>query len=263
MDSKQLIQKFNITANKSLGQNFLHRDDILDDIANAAFGKTKTAIEVGAGLGVLSARLCGGFDSVTTVEIDRSLKEVTDFTLKDCKNHKMVYSDFLRVDFKELCGGQKVTVVGNLPYYITSDILKRLIKNRGYISRAVIMIQKEAADKLIAEPGNKNYRAISVMAGITCKVTKLFDVSPDCFIPAPHVTSSVVALDFYENEIDSKFFEFVNTVFSARRKKLTSVLKGENQKQNAIKTLESLGFNASTRAEQLNPEQIYKIFVNL
>lgn len=263
MDSKQLIQKFNISANKSLGQNFLHRDDILDDIASAAFGVTDTAIEIGAGLGVLSKRLCDGFRSVTTVEIDKSLKEVTDFSLIGCNNHTMVYADFLRVNFKELCGGKKVTVVGNLPYYITSDILKKLIKNREYIERAVIMIQKEAADKLIAAPGNKNYRAISVMTGCVCKVTKLFDVSPDCFIPAPHVTSSVVVLDFNHTKIENEFFEFVNTVFCARRKKLTSVLKDQTQKQNAIKTLEQLGFLPSTRAEQLSPKQIYEIFCNL
>ena len=130
MTTRELIDKFGILANKSLGQNFLHRDDIIDVIANAAVGKTDACVEVGAGLGVLSRTLCEHFERVTTVEIDRTLKDVTEFSLKDAKNHTMVYGDFLRVKFDELCDAP-VTVVGNLPYYITGDLLKKLFKNRN------------------------------------------------------------------------------------------------------------------------------------
>lgn len=263
MTSRELIEKFGIRANKSLGQNFLHRDDIIDDIADAAAGKTDCAIEIGAGLGVLSRALCLRFEKVTTVEIDKSLSEVTACSLAGVCNHTMVYGDFLRTDLASLCE-KKVTVVGNLPYYITGDILKKLFKNRECITRAVVMIQKEAADKLLAPPRDKQYRAISVMAQHLCTVTRLFDVSPDCFIPAPHVISSVVLLEFKEDVSDPReFFEFVTRLFNARRKKLTAVFSDSAQKSKAEKILQQLGFAPSARAEELSPKQLYKLYFEI
>ncbi len=262
MTTRELIDKFNILANKSLGQNFLHRDDIIADIADASIGKTDACIEVGAGLGVLSAALCERLKKVTTVEIDRSLKDVTEFTLKDKQNHTMVYSDFLRVDFNSLIS-EPVTVVGNLPYYITGDILKKLFKNHKNIKRAVVMIQKEAADKLMAPPRDKQYRAISVMAQHLCEISTVCNVSPDCFIPAPHVDSTVLCLDFKEGiENPADFFAFVTRVFSARRKKLTSVFD-KDQKQKAENVLSELGFSQSARCEELSPTQLYALYLKI
>lgn len=263
MTTRELINKYGILANKSLGQNFLHRDDIIADIADAAAGVTDTALEIGAGLGVLSRALCDRFSAVTTVEIDKSLKDVTEFTLRNTNNHKMVYADFLRVDFGALAE-EPVTVVGNLPYYITGDILKKLFKNSTRIKRAVIMIQKEAAEKLTASPRDKQYRAISVMAQHLCDIHTLTDVSPDCFIPAPHVDSRVIVLDFKEELSDhSGFFDFVTRAFNARRKKLTAVFKNAEQKEKAGKTLSALGFSASARCEELTPAQLYKLYFEI
>ena len=260
MTSRELINKYGILANKSLGQNFLHRDDIIDMIADASAGVTDNAIEVGAGLGVLSRALCDRFKTVTTVEIDKSLKEVTEFSLKDATNHTMVYGDFLRVDFDSLVN-EPVTVVGNLPYYITGDILKKLFKNCDKIKRAVVMVQKEAAEKLVAEPRDKQYRAISVMAQHLCDINTVCDVSPDCFIPAPHVDSRVIVMDFKENLPDSReFFEFVTKLFNARRKKLTAVFKDSAQKQKAEQTLKNLGFSASARCEELDPMELFSLY---
>lgn len=260
MTTRELIDKFNILANKSLGQNFLHRDDIISDIADAALGKTDACVEVGAGLGVLSAALCARFKKVTTVEIDRSLSDVTAFTLKDKSNHKMVYGDFLRVDFASLCDAP-VTVVGNLPYYITGDILKKLFKNHKNIKRAVVMIQKEAAEKLMAPPRDKQYRAISVMAQHLCDISVVCNVSPDCFIPAPHVDSTVICLDFKEGISDTAdFFAFVTRVFSARRKKLTSVFD-KDKKPLTENVLSELGFSTSARCEELSPRELYTLYL--
>ena len=260
MTTRELIEKFGILANKSLGQNFLHRDDIIAQIADSAVGKTDSCVEVGAGLGVLSAALCERFKTVTTVEIDRSLSDVTAFTLKDKPNHKMVYGDFLRVDFKSLVT-EPVTVVGNLPYYITGDILKKLFKNYSDIKRAVVMIQKEAADKLMAPPRDKQYRAISVMAQYLCDIWVVCDVSPDCFIPAPHVDSTVICLDFKEGvKNPQEFFVFVNRVFSARRKKLKSVFD-KDKKQTAENVLSELGFSESARCEELSPDDLYALYL--
>ena len=263
MTTRELINKYGILANKSLGQNFLHRDDIIDLIADASAGVTDSVVEVGAGLGVLSRALCDRFENVTTVEIDKSLKEVTEFSLKDAKNHTMVYADFLRVDFDALAK-EPVTVVGNLPYYITGDILKKLFKNCDKIKRAVVMVQKEAAEKLVASPRDKQYRSISVMAQHLCEIKTVCDVSPDCFIPAPHVDSRVIVMDFKENLPDSReFFQFVTNLFNARRKKLTAVFKDGAQKQKAEEILENLGFSASARCEELDPAQLYKLYFEI
>lgn len=263
MTTRELIDKYGILANKSLGQNFLHREDIIEQIADAASGVTPCAVEIGAGLGVLTRALCDRFKSVTTVEIDRSLEAVTSETLADVNNHTMVYGDFLRIDLASLCDG-RVTVVGNLPYYITGDILKKLFKNHRHIKRAVIMVQKEAADKLTAHPRDKQYRAISVMAQHLCNITRVCDVSPDCFIPAPHVTSTVLQLDFKENVTEtSAFFEFVTRAFNARRKKLTAVFQKGEQKLIAENVLKTLGFSVSARCEELDPTQLYKVYFEI
>lgn len=267
-DTKTLIEKFGIRANKSLGQNFLHRTDLLEEIADAAAG-TPNVLEIGAGLGVLTSLLCQRFEKAVTVEIDRSLKEVTEYSLKDVSNHTMVYGDFLKVKPDTLTqyftdGG--ITVCGNLPYNITGNIITKLLKNRTMFEKAVIMIQKEAAQKLCATPSDKNYRAISVLTGYFCECTPLFDVSPDCFIPQPHVTSTVVELKFRKelmtsSENERGFFEFVNRVFSQRRKKLVSIFQSPDARQKALKTLEKLGYCENTRGEELLPNELCALYL--
>lgn len=264
MDTKQLIEKFEIRANKSLGQNFLHRTDILNAIAERVSGNV---LEIGAGLGVLTRLLCEHAERVVTVEIDKSLHEVTSFSLKDVTNHQMVYRNFLKCKTDELFEGE-VTVCGNLPYNITGEIITKLLKEHSHYKKAVVMIQKEAAEKLCALPGDKTYRAISVLTGYFCDCKPLFDVSPDCFIPQPRVTSTVLEMEFKRDlpippEKEPAFFEFVHRVFSARRKKLVSVFQNSVQKQNAVKVLEMFGFTENTRGEQLSPAQFSELFIKL
>lgn len=256
-DTKALVEKYGIRANKSLGQNFLHRSDIINSIATAASGGAH-ALEIGAGLGVLTHALCDRFETVTTVEIDRSLEKVTRDVLSDVSNHTMVYRDFLKYDF---CGlPEKVTAVGNLPYNITGEIIMRLIKNVSRFDKAVVMLQKEAAEKLAACPRDKNYRAISVLTQFYCDITVLCDVSPDSFIPAPNVWSRVIILNFKDRRYDARFNEFVHRVFNQRRKLLTSVLQNADEKACAVKILETLGFGDKTRGEELSPDALYQLY---
>ena len=153
-DISQLLKRHGIQANKSLGQNFLHKTDIIENIAKNAAG-SDCVLEIGAGPGVLSKHLCGSFKKVVTIEIDRSLEPVTREVLEGCKNHTMVYADFLKINLNNIINKYldlpPVTVVGNLPYNITGQIITKLIKNHALFDKAVIMIQKEAAQKVVEQ----------------------------------------------------------------------------------------------------------------
>ena len=267
-DIKELLEKHNIHLNKSLGQNFLKKRDIIENIANSCTGG-KYALEIGAGPGILTRVLCERFERVVTVEIDRFLEPVLDDVLFGCTNHTMIYGNFLKTDISELVashfGNSLVTVVGNLPYNITGQIISKLIKNHTLFDKAVIMIQKEAADKLMASPSMRNYRAVSVLTQYFCDIEHLFDVTPDCFIPAPRVTSSVVMLNFKQqlslcsSQYDG-FCRFVNTVFSRRRKFLTSVFQNEEQKSKAKLFLLNSKLPETTRGEQLDCKSLASLY---
>ena len=266
MNTKQLIEKYGIRANKNFGQNFLHREDIIEEIVQSAKG-TPCAFEIGVGLGVLSGKLCEVFEKVVTIEIDRSLKNVTDETLGGCKNHTLIYQNFLKTDIPALCStlSGKVTAVGNLPYNITGDIISKLLKNHQYIEKAVIMIQKEAAEKLASAAGDENYRAISVLTQYFCDIETVCDAGPECFIPAPHVTSRVIKLTFKKDlpvpcDKEKDFCAFIQNVFSKRRKLLTASLPRE-MKEKGAKTLEKMGLSDKTRGEQLTPTQFAEFYI--
>lgn len=270
-DVKALLEKHKIRTNKSLGQNFLHKTDIIENIACFASGG-RYALEIGAGPGVLSHELCGRFEKVATVEIDKSLAPVTSEALSGCKNHTMIYADFLKTDIGDIIsrhlGNPPVTAVGNLPYNITGQIITKLIKNHSLFDRAVIMVQKEAAQKLCASPSDDGYRAVSVLTQYFCDIKPLFDVSPDSFIPAPHVTSTVLLMEF-KNDLtlpedkESGFFEFIHRIFSQRRKLLTSVFQKTCEKERLKEILAHMGFSEKTRGEQLAPSELAAVYKSL
>lgn len=274
IDIKALLSRHDIHLNKSLGQNFLKKTDIIENIANNASGG-KYALEIGAGPGILTRMLCQRFERVVTVEIDRYLRPVLEDVLGGCENHIMIYQDFLKTDIKKLIsdnfGDAPVTVVGNLPYSITGRIIIKLLKNNDSFDKAVLMVQKEAADKLTAHPSTKIYRAVSVLTQYCCDITRLFDVTPDCFVPAPNVTSSVIMLGFKKQlalcaEKFDGFENFINTVFSRRRKFLVSAFQNDEQKEKAIFYLKRMGLPENTRGEQLDSQclaSLYEfVFVN-
>jgi 16S rRNA (adenine1518-N6/adenine1519-N6)-dimethyltransferase len=267
-DISQLLKRHGIQANKSLGQNFLHKTDIIENIAKNAAG-SDCVLEIGAGPGVLSKHLCGSFKKVVTIEIDRSLEPVTREVLEGCKNHTMVYADFLKINLNDIINKYlnlpPVTVVGNLPYNITGQIITKLIKNHALFDKAVIMIQKEAAQKLCAAPSQDGYRAISVLTQYFTNITPLFDVTPDCFIPAPHVTSSVILMKFKESLPlaaihEGEFISFIHKIFCQRRKLITSVFQTPCEKDKLRRILNNLELSEKTRGEQLDHSQLSEIF---
>lgn len=257
-----LLEKHGVRTSKALGQNFLRDGAVIEKIADAA-GSGALAIEIGAGPALLSRELCKRFERVVTVEIDRSLAPLTDEVLAGVKNHTMIYADFLKTDLKELSDGG-ATVVGNLPYNLTGDILAKLLKARERWQSAVIMIQREAAEKLCARPGGEAYRAISVLTQYFCDVSAVCDVSPDCFIPAPHVWSRVLKLKRRDVPLSAddtgRFFTFVHAVFSQRRKMLTSIFREPEKKEKIKNALKTLGYPEKSRGEQLSPDELYFIY---
>ena len=270
MDTRALIEKYNIRANKSLGQNFLHREDIIKLIADSA-ADAQNALEIGAGLGVVTKELCSRFEKVATIEIDRALKAVTDEVLANAGNHKMVYADFVRFKLSELddyFGEGTLNVVGNLPYNITGEIITKLIKNRHRFKAAVVMVQKEAAQKLSAPPKSKQYRAISVLTQVYADITEITDVSADCFIPAPHVTSSVIRLDLKDQTLiprdkEADFNMFIHRVFNQRRKFLTAIFQNSDEREKARGILKRLGFTDKTRGEEMDPDSLCRFYLQM
>ena len=179
------------------------------------------------------------------------------------------YADFLKINLNNIINKYldlpPVTVVGNLPYNITGQIITKLIKNHALFDKAVIMIQKEAAQKLCAAPSQDGYRAISVLTQYFTNVTPLFDVTPDCFIPPPHVTSSVILMKFKESLPlaaihEGEFISFIHKIFCQRRKLITSVFQTPCEKDKLRRILNNLELSEKTRGEQLDHSQLSEIF---
>lgn len=251
---------------KTLGQHFLKNGNLAAKIVQAAeLKKDDTVVEIGAGTGILTREIVKFTANVVAIEIDP--EAVYLLKNKPSLSHiSIVQGDILNFNFstiKDNISG-KIKVIGNLPYYISSQIFFHLLKYRHIISSAVLMLQKEMADRLVAQPGTKTYGIPSVMANVFSDTSILFTVPPTCFYPAPKVYSAVVKFKFYETPRyhlkDENFFSFlVRLCFSKRRKTLWNNLRNlcdENVTEERLrKTLEEIGITANIRAEVLKPEQ--------
>lgn len=267
----RLLSDHGKSLHKGLGQNFLINERILRTIADAA-GKDGNILEIGAGVGWLSALLCAQNKQVVTIEIDSSLRPILAQTVP-YKNFALHIEDILKADLPALSRqyfhGEICTLVGNLPYYITSDILEKLMLCPSVFDRAVIMVQAEFAERMRALPGSKKYRAMTVLARYFFDISPLCTVSPDCFYPAPHVKSAVILLSVRQNrplppEKEAAFCRFVKTAFSNRRKKI-SVLAGlfNRSKSEMEAALQAIKKSADIRAETLNESEFATLFKQL
>lgn len=264
----EILARYGLATAKSLGQNFLRDGEVLERIAAAACPADRI-LEIGAGIGSLTGLLCQGAGQVVTVEIDRKLepllKEEVPF-----ENHRFVWQDILKVPLPELFGGAAFTVVGNLPYYITTDILMLLLRQIDYWESAVLMVQREVAERLLAGPGSKEYRAASVLVQSFCRGELLFEVPPHCFYPPPHVHSAVLRLTPRKERPEPEgYIKFVQACFAARRKMLTAspalqqLLKTD--KNGLISLLSAAELPQNSRAETFTPQafqQLYKLAQN-
>lgn len=268
---RDVLSRHGFSFSKGLGQNFLINPTVcprMAELGNAQPGWGM--IEIGAGVGVLTAELAQRADKVVCIEIDSRLLPILDETLAEFDNIKIVNEDVLKVDLHRLIaeefGEMPVAVCANLPYYITSPIIMNLLESRLPISSLTVMVQKEAAQRICALPGSREVGAVSIAVRYYCEPQVLFQVSRGSFMPAPDVDSTVIRLDIRKEppvqvKKESDFFRVVKAAFSQRRKTLSNALSSglSLSKAQANELLEKAGVAANLRAEQLSMQQFADI----
>lgn len=262
---RELCARHDFALSKGFGQNFIINPGICPRIAEAAgIGPGWGALEIGPGIGVLTEQLAKRADKVVSVEVDKRLPPILAETMADYPNFKLVLEDVLKVDLKGLLasefGDKPVAVCANLPYYITSPILMRLLEERLPIRNITVMVQKEAAQRLCAPPGTRQAGAISYAVAYYATPKLLFTVQPGSFYPAPKVTSAVIRLDIHDTPPiqvpggdEAGFFRLIRAAFSQRRKTAANaVASGLNlPKARVLAALETAGLDPKLRPEQL------------
>lgn len=261
--TQELVKKYNFKFSKSLGQNFLIDDSVLTDIVEGADVDDKDfIIEIGPGVGTLTAKLLMKAKRVTSIELDNDLIPILQEELGEYENFNLIHNDALKVDFNELIGDEEsVKLVANLPYYVTTPIIVKLLKDGYNFKSLTIMIQKEVAERIDAQPNCKEYGALSVLVQYYCNTSIVRRVAPSCFIPRPKVESIVIRLDrLKEPRVKTKdekiMFELVRAGFNMRRKTLWNVAKAFGlSKEKLEEAFEKSGIDPKRRAETLSIQE--------
>ena len=238
-----ICKRFDIKMSKKLGQNFLIKRGIVDEIVKAAdLHDGEPVLEIGPGIGTLTQGLAQSGANVTAIELDTRLLEVLDTTLAQYGNVKIVHGDVLKLDVPSIMNHEPFKVVANLPYYITTPIIMSLLESQLPIERLVVMVQKEVALRMVAKPGSKDYGALSVAVQYYTKPDIVLDVPPKSFLPAPAVTSSVIRCVLRDKPsvdvIDERlFFRVVKAGFAQRRKTFANTMKTTGLSKDRIEEL--------------------------
>lgn len=274
-ETKFIMKKYNIKAAKSLGQNFLINEEVVNKIVECSeITEEDLIIEIGPGLGTLTKELLERAGKVICIELDNKMIQILNerFSLYD--NFELINDDVLKVDLQELIKKEKqkgkiknAKVVANLPYYITTPIIMKLLENKLDLESITVMVQKEVADRLIAIPGKKNTGAITYSVYYYADSEDILEVPNNSFIPEPEVTSKVIKLKIRKativNPIDvDKMFKVIKNAFMQKRKTLINSLNNtgliKNKKQ-CIEILKELNINEHIRPEELTIEEFAKI----
>ena len=258
--TQDLVKKYNFKFSKSLGQNFLIDDSVLTDIVEGAeVNKDDLIIEIGPGVGSLTAQLIGRAKKVVSIELDNDLIPILKEELGQYENFTLIHNDALKVDFNEIIGDEKsVKLVANLPYYVTTPIIVNLLKGGYNFKSLTIMIQKEVAERMNAEPNCKEYGALSLLVQYYCDTKIVRKVSPGSFIPRPKVDSIVIRLDkLSEKRVEVKdeklMFEIIRNAFNMRRKTMWNAVKFLGMKKEEIeKAFELSEIDQKRRGETLS-----------
>ncbi len=270
---RQSMSRHGLHFQKSLGQNFLTDADILEQIVSAAEIDDNTCVlEIGPGAGALTCRLAACAHKVVAVEIDTGLIPLLRENTAEFDNVKIINCDILKIDLKRLiaeeCEGKNVKVVANLPYYITTPIIMKLLEEKPGLSGIVIMIQREVAERLTAEAGTKEYGAITLAVNYYACPSMVCLVPPQAFVPPPKVWSAVLKLDILNQPLvsvcdEKKLFQLIKAAFGQRRKTLLNSISNAAYlgicKEDIKKVLNKFGISANIRGEALNLVQFAQI----
>lgn len=267
----EVLSKYGFRFTKSLGQNFLIDGNIVRKIADAAeVEENDNILEIGPGVGTMTEELALRAKKVLAIEIDEKLRELHKETL-DIENVKVIYGDFLDLDLKKLTeeefGDEPFKVVANLPYYVTTPIIEKLILSKVNLISITVMVQKEVAKRLAAQPGNKDYGSLSVFINYYTDCKYKFQVPSSVFMPKPNVDSAVVNLKMREREdLDTDFlFKIVRSAFTTRRKTIVNSFSNSKlpyTKDDIKRALELSGIDERRRAETLTLEEFIILSVN-
>lgn len=274
-ETKFIMKKYNIKANKSLGQNFLISEDVITAIIDSSeITKQDCIIEIGPGLGTLTKKLLDKAGKVICIELDKNMVNILKDRFKYYDNFQLINKDVLKVDLNTLISKEKgkgniknVKVVANLPYYITTPIIMKLLEEELDLKSITVMIQKEVANRLIAIPGEKNTGAITYAIYYYTKAHEIMEVPNNSFIPEPEVTSKVIKLNIRKDpivKIENKelMFKIIRSAYMQRRKTLLNSLtntKVFKNKEEGTLILKELNLKEDIRAEKLTLQD----FVNI
>ncbi len=274
-ETKFLMKKYKIKASKSLGQNFLIDDEVIQDIVDGAnIEPDDLVIEIGPGLGSMTKLLLEKAKKVICIEFDMKMIKILNDRFIAYDNIELINQDVLKIDFNELIKQEKeagkiknVKVVANLPYYITTPIIMKLLESNLDLKSITVMVQKEVAERLIEIPSGKNTGAITYTVYYYCKSTKIREVSNTSFIPMPEVTSEVINLELRETpavQVKNKevFFKIIKFAYMQRRKTLLNSLLNSGlfkSKEEGVKILKVLNLREDVRAENLTIEDFARL----
>ena len=262
---RSLMEEAGISFRKEFGQNFLINRDVVGRIADSAAETEDTMIlEIGPGIGCLTKELAERYEKVVAIEIDRGLIPILGKTLADYPHVTVIEGDVMKLDLAEIiereAAGRRVAVCANLPYYITTPILMRLLELHLPLTAITVMIQSEVADRLAAPAGSGEYGSITAVLGYYGEVKRLFTVSAGNFMPAPKVASAVVQLSLYKEprytpKNEAHFLRTVSAAFAQRRKTLVNTLSALGSgldKERLTEIVTSLGHSPTVRGERLS-----------
>ena len=269
----QVLQKHEFQFKKKFGQNFLIDPHVLDKIVDAAqITKDDFVLEIGPGIGTLTQYLCENARQVLAVEIDDKLIPILKETLQPYDNVEVLHGDILKQDIQQIADtyndGKPIKVVANLPYYITTPIIMELFESHVPLANVTVMVQKEVADRMKAEPGTKDYGALSLAVQYYAKPYIAAFVPPNCFMPRPNVGSAVIRLDCLarvpvEVHNEKLMFRLIRASFNQRRKTLQNGIANSAElsftKEQAARASEQAGFDVRIRGEKLGLEEFARL----
>ena len=274
-ETRFIMKKYNIRANKNLGQNFLINEEVVKNIVGCSnIEKEDLVIEIGPGLGTLTKYLLEKAGKVICIELDTKMLQILEDRFSLYNNFELINNDVLKVDLKNIIEKEKtegkiknVKIVANLPYYITTPIIMKLLEEELELESITVMIQKEVADRLIATPGEKNTGAITYSVYYYADSEAIMEVPNSSFIPEPEVTSKVIKLNIRKEPAvkpkdKEKMFKIIKYAFMQKRKKLLNSLTNNGvfkNKTQGTEILNSLGIKENVRPEELTLEQFEKI----